>query len=113
MKQKPYFFASFAYGEEARLFDSAEEIEQELARLSEAEHQAKERLEQVKAAVKELNALTCSGSDAEARLRILSELSLRRRDTERLLDMLLEKHALLEEEWEDARYLLRHALCKA
>lgn len=114
MDQSTYFFASFSYGEEARLFGDEEEIERELASLAEAEREAKERLLRVRAAVRELNELTCAEkTDADARVRILDALDAARAEAETLLCSLAEKRAQLKEEWEDARFALGGALPQA
>ena len=107
MEHRTHYFASFSYGEEPRLFGGAHEVERELDRLAEAERETKEKLDQAKAAVKALNTLTLSGANAEARVRILTELSLKRKETEELLDELRERKTLLQEEWEDARFYLQ------
>ena len=107
MSHHTHYFASFSYGAEPRLFGSETELREELDRLSEDEEEAKRKLEQVKAAVRALNTLTLSGADAEARVRILTELSAKRKETEELLDTLSERKALLKEEWEDACFYLR------
>lgn len=109
MEHRTHYFASFSYGEEPRLFGGMEEVERELACLATAEQETQERLKQAQAAVKALNTLTLSGADAEARIRILTELSCRRRETEALLDELRERKALLKEEWEDACFYLQRA----
>ena len=109
MEHRTHYFASFSYGEAPRLFGEAEEVEHELACLAEAEQETREKLAQAKAAVKALNTLTLSGADAEARIRILTELSCKRKETEALLDELRERKALLKEEWEDACFYLQRA----
>lgn len=102
MEHRTHYFASFSYGEEPRLFGGAEEVAQEFDRLERTEGELRERLEQVSAAVRALNALTLSGTDADARVRILTELSHKRKETEGLLDEVKERKALLKEEWDDA-----------
>ena len=107
MSHHDHYFASFSYGAAPRLFGDEAEIRTELDRLSKDEEEAKTKLEQAKAAVKALNTLTLSGTDAEARVRILTELSAKRKETEELLDTLRERKALLKEEWEDACFYLK------
>ncbi|MBO5652974.1 MAG: hypothetical protein J6S44_02040 [Clostridia bacterium] len=107
MSHHDHYFASFSYGATPRLFGDEAEIRAELDRLSKDEEEAKAKLEQAKAAVKALNTLTLSGTDAEARVRILTELSAKRKETEELLDTLRERKALLKEEWEDACFYLK------
>ncbi len=106
MAHTPYYCISLAFGESPYPFYSPEEIKESLEKLETAEAEAEERLAQVRAAVKELNGLTCAAqTDAEARIRILDELSARREEAEALLSALREKRILLEEEWEEARLL--------
>ena len=107
LEHRTHYFASFSYGEEPRLFGGAEEIAQEFENMERSEEELHGRLAQVRSAVKALNTLTLSGGDADARMRILSELSHKRKETEALLEELKERKAHLKEEWDDACFYLR------
>lgn len=113
MEHRTHYFASFSYGEEPRLFGGAEEVAKEFDCLEKTEKELYDRLEQVRSAVKALNALTLSGTDANARIRILTELALKRKETETLLEELREQRAHLKEEWEDACFYLQDAGSRA
>ena len=107
MEHCTHYFASFSYGEEPRLFGGVEDVAQEFENMERAEEDLRGRLSQVRSAVKALNALTLSGGDADARMRILSELSHKRKETESLLEELKERKTRLKEEWDDACFYLR------